>query len=328
VTPPVAPGCGATCGTPAGEVQPLTSIDAAYTAMQGRWEFCDSAWQMSAGAPHDAIGIEFGPASRDLTASGSTVGGKLYYLVAGPSGPVRGSGFAYQLTYDISPEGTSYQINVHPTPNSGFWIRLRYSPCPTELEVWVFYALTPTTMVRFASCGGDDGGVDAAPSVPDDGGLVDGGTASGGTLSATCPATCSTPAGAVYTFSSVEEIYAAIAGRWQICSGTFPAAPADTIGVEYGPGSAEPTASGSTVGGLMYYLVQSAAGPVRGSGFAYQLTYDLSPEALGVWQLNMHPDPNSGFGSGAFLYSPCPREFELNNINDASPGGSVLLVPF
>jgi hypothetical protein len=142
-TPSVAPSCGATCGTPAGDVQPIGSIDDAYTVMQGRWEFCDDAWQTGAGAPSDAIGVDFARAD-----------GKMYYLVAGPSGPQRGQGFAYQLTYDISPEGNSFQINIHPAPNSGFWIRLRYSPCPVELEVWVFYADKPTTMVRSAACGG------------------------------------------------------------------------------------------------------------------------------------------------------------------------------
>jgi hypothetical protein len=155
-TPPIAPGCGATCGTPAGDVQPIPSIDAAYTIMQGSWEFCDGAWQRAIAAPLDAIGVEFAPASREPTSFGSTVGGKMYYLVAGPAGPERGRGFAYQLTYDISPEGSesSFQINIHPTPSSGFWIRLRYSPCPTELEVRVFYDDKPTTMVRFAGCGG------------------------------------------------------------------------------------------------------------------------------------------------------------------------------
>jgi hypothetical protein len=155
-TTPVAPSCGATCGTPAGDVQQIGSIDAAYTVMQGRWEFCDDAWLTSAGAPSDAIGVDFAPASREPTSSGSTVGGQMYYLVAGPSGPQRGQGFAYQLTYDISPEGSdsSSQINIHPAPNSGFWIRLRYSPCPLQLEVWVFYSDKPTTMVRSSACGG------------------------------------------------------------------------------------------------------------------------------------------------------------------------------
>ncbi len=58
------------------------------------------------------------------------------------------------MTYDISPEGSSFQINLHPAPNSGFAIRIRYSPCPNELEVLVSYADKPATMVRFATCGG------------------------------------------------------------------------------------------------------------------------------------------------------------------------------
>ena len=51
------------------------------------------------------IGVEYGPASAEPTANGSTVGGNMYYLVAGPNGPVRGTGFDYQLTYDLSGTG-------------------------------------------------------------------------------------------------------------------------------------------------------------------------------------------------------------------------------
>jgi hypothetical protein len=93
---------------PAGDVLPLDTIDDAYRTMQGRWQSCDDAWQKNAGAPADVIGVEWGEASRELNSRGTTEGGKMYYLVAGPSGPVRGQGFAYQ----------------------------------------------PTTMVRFAACGG------------------------------------------------------------------------------------------------------------------------------------------------------------------------------
>jgi hypothetical protein len=117
----------------------------------------------------------------------------------------------------------------------------------------------------------------------------------------TCPADCSTPAGNVHTFTSTEEIYAAMAGLWQICAGagrTYPTAPADTIGVEYTLGSAAPTANGGTVGGNMYYLVQGANGPVRA--------------------------PNSGFG-GSFRYSPCPREWEIGSL---SPPDRAILAPF
>lgn len=155
------------------------------------------------------------------------------------------------------------------------------------------------------------------------------GTAGSVNLPPTCPASCSTPAGTVYAFTSTEEIYIAMAGQWEICAGagrTFPTAPADTIGVEYTLGSATPTANGSTVGGNMYYLVQGAAGPERGAGFDYQLTFDVSPEGPGQWQLNMHPMPNSGFG-GSFRYSPCPREFQISG-GSANPGDRAILVPF
>jgi hypothetical protein len=86
--------------------------------------------------------------------------------------------------------------------------------------------------------------------------------------------------------------------------------PPTSSAVEFGPASTAPTDGGSTVGGDMYYLVAGPSGPQRGSGFAYQLKYDISPEGPAAFQLNMHPAPNSGFG-GAFRYSPCPREFEV-----------------
>jgi hypothetical protein len=145
--------CGATCSTPAGTVQAFTSIADIYAAMAGTWQICAGAalWT-SVGAPADVIGIEYGPASTAPTANGSTVGGNMYYLVAGPSGPVRGSGFAYQLTYDISPEGqSSFQLNMHAAPSSGFAGSVRYSPCPTELQLLFLEAGDSSVLVHFGS---------------------------------------------------------------------------------------------------------------------------------------------------------------------------------
>jgi len=144
----------------------------------------------------------------------------------------------------------------------------------------------------------------------------------------TTTATCSTPAGPLYTFTSVSDVYSAMVGTWQICPGAgniFATAPADTIGVEYGPASAQVTANGSTVGGNMYFLVQGPNGPVRGAGFDYQLTYDIPPVGgPDFFQLYMHPDPMSGFVT-ALRYSPCPRELQIEGDFDTS---SSVLVPF
>jgi len=158
-------------------------------------------------------------------------------------------------------------------------------------------------------------------------------TGSGGTgdmtLPQTCPATCDTPAGTVYTFSSDVQAAAALTGQWQLCAGkgnTFPTAPSDTIGVEYGPASVQQRAYGTAIGGDMYYLVAGPNGPQRGAGFDYQLTYDVTPLGPGSFQLNMHPTPNSGFG-GSPRYSPCPQEFEISG-GSAAPGDRAILVPF
>lgn len=141
-----------------------------------------------------------------------------------------------------------------------------------------------------------------------------------------CRATCKTPAGSIQTFASVDDVYAALAGRWSFCSGSasvFTTAPADAIGVEY----ERAFATSETLGANMYYLVAGPSGPVRGQGFDYQLTYDVSSSASAsgppLLQLNMHPTPNSGF-FGSFRYSPCPREFEITGgIN----GTKTILVP-
>jgi hypothetical protein len=191
-TPPVEPGCDATCGTPAGTVVDITDVDSAYNVILGRWEFCDDSWQHGINAPADAIGVEFGPASRAISANGSsTVGGKLYYLVAGPTGPRRGQGFAYQAAYDIA-QSALPQVFIRPMPNVSAWITFRYSPCPTELEVRVFYETKTSTLVRFAPGHGvADGGADATPAAHD-GGAADGHVAhySCAPLPAGTPDTC------------------------------------------------------------------------------------------------------------------------------------------
>jgi hypothetical protein len=95
------------------------------------------------------------------------------------------------------------------------------------------------------------------------------------------------------------------------------------VGIEFGSASSAPTDNGSTAGGNMYYLVQQAGKLVRGAGFAYQLTYDVTPEGSS-YQLNMHPAPNSGFGT-SFRYSPCPRELEINGVG--GPGSVIIPAP-
>jgi hypothetical protein len=136
----------------------------------------------------------------------------------------------------------------------------------------------------------------------------------------TCRATCSTPAGTVQTtFASQSDVYSIFVGQWRICPGgdiSFPGIPADAIGVEY---DAPPDLSSD---GNMYYLVQGSSGPVRGAGFDYQLTYNLYPEGVNSYQLDMYQ--NGGFGGG-WRYSPCPRELQIGQTEGS---GKALLVPF
>jgi hypothetical protein len=143
--------CWAACCVPAGMVERLTSAQSIYAAMEGRWLFCSPGDWHEGGVPADTIGVEFGPAvvgdaSCGVTGGGGNCGGgAMRFLVQGPTGPVPGSGFGYGWTYDIDP--TYLQINVHPGPNSGGAIGLRYSPCPTEIEIDDFVSDHPRTVL-------------------------------------------------------------------------------------------------------------------------------------------------------------------------------------
>jgi hypothetical protein len=173
------------------------------------------------------------------------------------------------------------------------------------------------TFALIASSGlGCSGQLDAG-EFDDQGALGLEGDGSVGAEAAACFASCSTPAGPVMDFASLDQVYAAMAGQWLFCGGksAYTIAPADAIGVEYTSvtGDAADAAcynAGTTCGGQMYFLVQGPSGPVRGTGFDYELTYDVSPEGTS-YQLNMHPAGGGGIGGG-FAYSPCPREFLID----------------
>jgi hypothetical protein len=298
--------CGATCFTPAGTVQPVTTPEEVYAAIQGRWLFC-RGW--SGSPPPGVVGVEFGPASAAPVAGGSTAGGSMYYLVPGPSGPVRGQGPAYELTYDVSQETPIYcQLNMHPTPNSGFAGSVRYSPCPTEVQI-DFGGPSDQRPILVPV---DGAATVAPPPAPTSAGAAP-------TVAAGCGATCGHPGGTSQMLLDASDIYAALAGSWRVCSG-WPSgfAPSNVVGVEFGPASTAPSFNGGTVGGNLYYLVDGPSGPVRGQGFDYQLTYDVS-EA----QLNIHPSPNSGLG-GPVAFSSCPAWLDLG----IGYGPSSVLVPF
>jgi hypothetical protein len=124
--------CGATCSTPAGTVRTPTSLVEAYSQVEGTWIICD---KVEAGLPSAAVGVELDPPMRGDASCEATGGsgctGNLYYLVRGPSGPVRGVGPSYEFTYEIQPG--SYEIALHPDPTSQGSRRYVYSPCPVEL---------------------------------------------------------------------------------------------------------------------------------------------------------------------------------------------------
>ena len=83
-------------------------------------------------APSDVAGIEF-----DAPSSGPNgTTGNVYYLVLQNGTLTRGSGFNYQLTYDVTPEGVDgIQLNVHPAPGQGAPYSVKASSCPLEVEL-------------------------------------------------------------------------------------------------------------------------------------------------------------------------------------------------
>jgi len=73
---------------------------------------------------------------------------------------------------------------------------------------------------------------------------------------------------------------------------------------------------------LVEIPLQDSLAVRRGAGFDYQLTYNLYPEGVNSYQLDMYQ--NGGFGGG-WRYSPCPRELQIGQTEGS---GKALLVPF
>jgi hypothetical protein len=64
--------------------------------------------------------------------------------VSGPNGPVRGAGPAYQGEYDIDNSDDDYQVNFYnPSAVSEFESRIKYSPCPREVDLQGLGILVP-----------------------------------------------------------------------------------------------------------------------------------------------------------------------------------------
>jgi hypothetical protein len=127
-----APNCVATCTTPAGTVQPLSSFQDVAAALAGRWQICADGPPpegVYTNAPSGTIGIEFGPMAQDSVEGGS---GTWYYLVQGATGPVRAEGADYQREFFTVPDGFQTQITGDGTRSTTF---MRYSACPRELEM-------------------------------------------------------------------------------------------------------------------------------------------------------------------------------------------------
>jgi hypothetical protein len=127
----------ATCGQ-ANTYQEPTSLAAAYAHIQGSWIMC--ANHLQGPMPPDVVGMEFGPPSLGAPSCGTTDAsgcrGNLYYLVYGPSGPVRGPGFSHWLTYEIAVSfPSSFRLILYYGPVTLSFLDYRYSECPAEIEI-------------------------------------------------------------------------------------------------------------------------------------------------------------------------------------------------
>jgi hypothetical protein len=142
----------------------------------------------------------------------------------------------------------------------------------------------------------------------------------------TCP-----PPSSLITPDSASELASAVQGTWQLCTGleTLQAliGADDIVGMWFGPvtsdgyactGSPEPC-----LGGDLFYLVQGASGLVRGSGFAYQSTYQITTDGPSV-HLGVVDGSGGRWGTSA-RYSTDPHELVIANIGATTSGGSTMI---
>lgn len=293
--------CAATCATPGGPLVTFATEDEVLAEIRGRWLFCSGqeTW-FKFGAPKDVIGIEYA-ADRAVT-----------YLVAGPTGPVRGVGAAYQLTSTatILP-GRSAQLNMYRDLNYGFSGSLRYVRCPRALLLSPFgYDPGGTMLVALEDQTGP------LPMVsPED--LM----STTRPVDPACAATCGTAGAGIIGISSVFDAAAAAEGRWRICSDLERwrplGAPGNVVGIEIARSSVRSAEEPRIVDGNLYFLVDGPDGPVRGTGFAYRSTYSVEQTAPSAFELTFHVP--SGDIVGVFGRTPCPSTLELfGNLPHAS----------
>ncbi len=144
-----------------------------------------------------------------------------------------------------------------------------------------------------------DGGEEAAPA--GDSGLADKDAIAPQQGDSGVESACMIAAGPRHTFTSIQDVEAAITGRWQLCGGQINS-PADTVGIEF-------------AGDAAYFLVRDGNGSVvRGAGFAYERTVTITDttqmNGAGWYQISLM---GGGRGNHYFAdYSPSPRKLKLN----------------
>jgi hypothetical protein len=137
--------CVATCCSTPGPADVFRSTPDVGDALRGRWQTCSDYGDLGPLlAPADTVGVELIPGgppalmcqpSYDFDGCGV---GSLYFLVPGPSGPVRGTGAEYQdefyITEVVEAPGR-YEMVIHTYTGQQLEATIRHSTCPTVLDL-------------------------------------------------------------------------------------------------------------------------------------------------------------------------------------------------
>ena len=130
------PICPATCETPLGTPAVFQTRAEANQLLAGRWRICSKMGRAFPPMPADVIGFEVIPSETPgAQPSGWWTDGSLFYLVDSPSGPTRGSGFDYQVSYRLLPFSNPKEWALFQYPNSVFGSAFTFSACPRR---WTF----------------------------------------------------------------------------------------------------------------------------------------------------------------------------------------------
>lgn len=123
--------------------------------------------------------------------------------------------------------------------------------------------------------------------------------------------TCATPLGPLHAYTSIADVEARIAGRWQVCTGGI-SSPADTKGLEIAQRRA-------------YFLVQGASGLERKASWDYERSVSIidatSMNGPGSYQINL----SDGGGTNMY-FTRITEAGDRLELDEGTSGKKVSLV--